>query len=95
MDVLKQLASSEELADLYHFRASDGREVNFVLEQGNGKLLGFELKARDIASDTDSHGLKELRRQTGHDFVFEIVLYRDLKTIYFSEQLWAVPNDSI
>jgi predicted AAA+ superfamily ATPase len=92
---LKQLASSEELADLYHFRTSDGKEVDFVLEHPNGTLSGIEVKARDAVSETDFHGLKELHRQTDNDFICGIVLYRGQKTIPFGDRLWAVPVDAM
>jgi predicted AAA+ superfamily ATPase len=94
-ELLKQLASSEEMADLYHFRTSDGKEVDFVLEYPNGTLSGIEVKARDAVSEADFHGLKELHRQTGKDFICGIVLYRGQKTIPFGERLWAVPIDSM
>lgn len=94
-ELLKQLASSEELADLYHFRTSDGKEVDFVLEHPNGRLSGIEVKARDAVSETDFHGLQELRRETDNDFICGIVLYRGQKTIPFGDRLWAVPVDAM
>lgn len=94
-ELLKQLASSEEMADLYHFRTSDGKEVDFVLEYPNGTLSGIEVKARDAVSEADFHGLKELHRQTANDFICGIVLYRGKKIIPFGDRLWAVPVDSL
>jgi len=94
-ELLKQLASSEELAELYHFRTSDGKEVDFVLENSNGTLSGIEVKARDAVSEKDFHGLQELRRETGDDFICGVVLYRGQKTIPFGDRLWAVPIDAM
>lgn len=94
-ELLKQLSSSEERADLYHFRTSDGKEVDFVLEYPNGALAGIEVKARDAVSETDFHGLNELLRHSGHDFTCGVVLYRGQKTVTFGDRLWAVPVDAM
>jgi predicted AAA+ superfamily ATPase len=94
-ELLKQLASSEEMADLYHFRRSDGKEVDFVLEYPNGSISGIEVKASDAVTETDFHGLKELHRQTDSDFMCGVVLYRGQKTISFGDRLWAVPVDAM
>lgn len=94
-ELVKQLAASEELADLFHFMTSDGKEVDFVLEQRDGRVSGIEVKARDAVSEADFHGLKELRSQTDHDFICGIVLYCGQKTVAFGERLWAVPVDAM
>ncbi len=94
-ELLKQLASSEEQADLYHFRTSDGKEVDFVLERPDRTLSAIEVKARDAVAETDFTGLKELRRQTGDDFICGIVLYRGHKTVAFGDRLWAVPVEAM
>ena len=94
-ELLKQLASSEEMASLFHFRTSDGKEVDFVLEYPNGTLVGIEVKARDAVSEADFQGLQELQKQTGRDFSCGIVLYRGQNTVSFGHQLWAIPVDAM
>ena len=94
-ELIKQLASSEERLDLYHFRTSDGKEVDFVLEHPNGKVSGIEVKARDAVSEVDFYGLKELHKHIGKDFICGIVLYRGQKTIPFGPRLWAVPIEAM
>ncbi len=94
-ELLKQLASSEEMASLFHFRTSDGKEVDFVLEYPDGSLTGIEVKARDAVSEADFNGLLELQRKTGKSFSCGIVLYRGKKTVSFGHQLWAVPVDAM
>jgi predicted AAA+ superfamily ATPase len=90
-ELLKQLSSSTEKAELYHFRTSDGKEVDFVLEAPNGQLSAIEVKGRDAVSEHDFKGLKELRKQTKDDFICGIVLYRGNKVIPFSDNMWAIP----
>ena len=90
-ELTKLLASSDETAELHHFRTSDGKEVDFVIERRDGKIAGIEAKARDSVQEDDFRGLKELRRQVGSDFVCGIVLYSGQHTVAFDDQMWAVP----
>lgn len=94
-ELLKQLSSSDYVAELQHFRTSDGKEVDFVLERPDGKLAAIEVKGRDAVTASDFKGLKELRRQTQGDFICGIVLYRGSKIIPFDDRMWAVPVDTM
>lgn len=90
-ELLKQLSSSSGRARLHHFRTSDHKEVDFVLEQPDGRLAGIEVKGRDAVTASDFKGLETLRQQVGDDFVCGIVLYRNNKIIPFGDRMWAVP----
>jgi len=90
-ELLKQLSFADMRAELYHFRTSDGKEVDFVVEQPNGLLAGIEVKARDAVSARDFNGLRVLQQQTGQDFLCGIILYQGKKSIPFGDRLWAVP----
>lgn len=92
-ELLKQLSSSESSVQLHHFRTSDNREVDFVLEQPDGRLAGIEVKSRHAVTASDFRGLEELHKHTGDDFVCGIVLFRGSKLIPFGDKLWAVPVD--
>ncbi len=92
-ELLKQLSSLDISAQLHHFRTSDNKEVNFVLEQPDGRLAGIEVKSRDAVTAADFRGLEELHKQIGNDFACGIVLYRGSKLIPFGDKLWAVPVD--
>ena len=94
-ELLKQLASSNDAAELYHFRTSDGKEVDFVLEHPDGRLAAIEVKGRDAVTASDFKGLKELCRLTKDDFLCGIVLYRGNKIISFERNMWAVPVDEL
>jgi predicted AAA+ superfamily ATPase len=45
MELLKQISYAPEPYRLYHLRSSKGREVDFLLEDADGRLLGIEVKA--------------------------------------------------
>ena len=94
-ELLKQLSFSDIRADLFHFRTSDGKEVDFIIEQANGSLAGVEVKARDAVTNKDFNGLKVLQQQSGKDFICGIVLYRGKKIVPFAQDLWAVPVEAL
>ncbi len=94
-ELLKQLSSSGSAAQLYHFRTSDNKEVDFVLEQANGRLAAVEVKGRDAVTASDFKGLEALRKQIADDFICGIVLYRGNKVIPFGDKMWAVPVDTL
>lgn len=90
-ELIKQLSFSNTRANLFHFRTSDGKEVDFVLEQPNGQLAGVEVKAAGQVQSIDFKGLQELQQQVGDDFLCGVVLYQGTETVPFGEKLWAVP----
>jgi|AntAceMinimDraft_11_1070367.scaffolds.fasta_scaffold19666_2 hypothetical protein len=94
-ELLKQLVSLDGVAQLHHFRTSDGKEVDFVLERPDGKIAAIEVKGRDSVTTADFKGLKELCEQTEKDFICGIVLYCGNKTIPFDNNMWAVPVDEL
>ncbi len=94
-ELLKQLSSSSSMVQLHHFRTSDNKEVDFVLEQPDGRLAGIEVKGRDSVTAADFKGLETLRQQAGNDFICGVVLYRNTKVIPFGDKMWAVPVEAM
>jgi predicted AAA+ superfamily ATPase len=90
-ELLKLLSFSDIRAQLFHFRTSDGKEVDFVLEKTDGHLLGIEIKSSENISANDFKGLKELAQLAKDDFVCGIVLYGGQDVVPFGDKLWAVP----
>lgn len=94
-ELLKLTAFQDEKIDLLHFRTSDNKEVDFVLEKPNGQLTAIELKKSDHVLKSDFKGLEELKRLTDHDFVCGIVLYCGKEFVPFGQNLWAVPISNL
>ncbi|MEB4592522.1 ATP-binding protein [Candidatus Thiothrix sp. Deng01] len=90
-ELIKQLSFSDTRASLFHFRTSDGKEVDFVLERPNGQLAGVEVKAAGQVQGSDFKGLRELQQQVGDDFRCGVVLYQGSEIVPFGERLWAMP----
>ena len=94
-ELLKLMTFQNEKMDMYHFRTSDNKEVDFVLEKSNGQLAAIEVKQRDSVSKADFRGLEELQRLAGQDFICGIVLYRGRDVVPFGQNLWAVPVSNL
>jgi predicted AAA+ superfamily ATPase len=100
--VLENFTASELLKELslmtgcklYHFRTSDRKEVDFLIEAQNGDLLALEVKASSHVTPDDFKHIRFLQTAYGH-LVRGIVLYRGDRVIRFSENLYAMPLSAL
>jgi predicted AAA+ superfamily ATPase len=83
-------ASSLIGVDVSHFRTSDQKEVDFVLEK-NGEVVGIEVKLSSAVSAEDFSGLNLLKAAAGKRFKRGVVIYTGVELAPFGEDLWAVP----
>jgi predicted AAA+ superfamily ATPase len=95
MELDRQAPWSEALAKLFHFRTKDGREVDIVLEDRRGRLVGIEVKASVTVRADDFKGLEFLSRKAGSSFLAGIVLYAGSTTASFGPKLRAMPISAI
>ena len=94
-ELLKLMTFRNDRLNLFHFRTSDNKEVDFVLEKPNGQLAAVEVKQRDSVTTSDFKGLEALQTITGNDFTCGIVLYRGRDIVPFGKNLWAVPISNL
>src|SRR5665213_1366823 len=59
-ELLKQASWHPNKPSLLHYRTAAGREVDFVLESGGGKLAGIEVKSSASVGPGDFAGLRSL-----------------------------------
>jgi len=90
-ELLKQRAEPIHQAGLHHFRTSDGREVDFVIEYPDQKIAGIEVKAADSVSLRDCAGLLELAALAGGNFTHGCLLYRGKHVLKITDTIWALP----
>jgi len=89
-EILKHLQCLNHY-QLYHFRTSDGKEVDFVIEHANGQLIGIEVKFSKTVSPSDFKGLYTLQEIAGKDFIRGVVLYQGTDILPFGNNCYAVP----
>jgi len=90
-ELRKQLGWAESRPGLFHFRSHAGAEVDLVLEDGQGRVVGIEVKASATAAASDFNGLRALAETAGKSFVQGIVLHLGTRPVSFGPALTACP----
>jgi len=91
MEILKQATWSKRQLSVFHFRAHKGDEVDLIIEDTNGELVGVEVKASATIRSSDFKGLRFLKDSLGSRFRRGVVLYTGGESIPFGEKLEALP----
>ena len=90
-ELLKLMSLHASGMELLHFRTSDNKEVDFVIEKPNGQLAALEVKHRESVGRRDFKGLEALQQLARDDFACGVVLYGGDEVVPFGPKLWAVP----
>ncbi|WP_206061438.1 ATP-binding protein [Nonomuraea basaltis] len=95
MELARQLTWSESQIDLYHYRTKDGVEVDAVLENRRGQVVGIEVKASTTVRADDFKGLRHLADRLGDDLIAGIVLHTGTQTLPFGDRMRAMPVSAL
>jgi predicted AAA+ superfamily ATPase len=95
MELQKQLGWSRAKPQLFHFRTQVGQEVDIVLEDSAGRVVGVEVKATSSVTGQDFKGLRALAELLGRRFLRGVLLYRGSEIIPFGPKLHALPMNSL
>ena len=90
-ELIKQTSWSEYPISLYHYRDKDNFEVDFVLENTSGYIVGIEVKASATVRSNDFKGLRKLFSIDPENFKIGIILYDGTHILPFGERMFAVP----
>lgn len=77
--------------ELMHYRTATGMEVDFILQDRQGRVVGVEVKSATQARADDFRGLRHLREVLGSQFYRGIVLHAGTQSVAFDPQLASVP----
>jgi predicted AAA+ superfamily ATPase len=94
-ELCRQLTWSQQQADLSHYRDHSKFEVDAVLENRAGQVVGIEVKAASAVGPADFRGLRRLADRLGDDFIAGIVLYTGTSTLPFGDRLRAIPVSAL
>jgi predicted AAA+ superfamily ATPase len=95
--VYHELATQVDLVGdctLYHYRDHDKREIDFLVEDGEGRMLGIEVKAGSAVRSDDFEHLDWFRERFRPDLV-PIVLNTGTEPLSFGKGRYAVPIASL
>lgn len=86
---------SQTRPSLFHYRDRDGAEVDLVLESGEGRVVGVEVKAGATVRAEDLGGLRLLERRLGADMAAGIVLCTAPEPRHLGGRLWILPISAL
>jgi len=95
LELRKLIGWSRTQPELFHFRIHAGPEVDVVLEDAAGRLVGIEVKAAASVSADDFKGLRALAQYAGRRFHRGLVLYTGRESVPFGAHLYALPVDAL
>ena len=90
-ELLKATTTAEGGYSLMYYRDADKVEVDVVIENAAGHLVGVEVKASATVKEIDLRGLRKLASLAGNQFKMGILLYDGDETLPLGDNIWAAP----
>ena len=91
MELRKQSAWSDAQPQFFFWRTAAGQEVDIVMEDRAGRLVGVEVKASSTLGAGDVRGLTALENAAGKRWIRGAVLYTGAEVIPFGPNLHGIP----
>jgi len=88
---MKQMTWSDEIYAVNHYRDKDRDEVDFLVEDEGGALVGIDVKPAATVYAVDFKGLRKVQSICGDSLKLGVVLYDGTKTVAFGDRLFAAP----
>ena len=95
MELKKQISWSDKKPAMLHYRTQAGHEVDVVLEDLAGRVVGIEIKSAKSVGGQDFRGLQSLAEASGNKFLRGIVLYAGSEAVPFGSNFLALPISSL
>ena len=80
---------------LFHYRANEEAEIDFLVENDRGELLGLEVKSRETLKSDDFKGLKKFKDGYKGSKFIGAVLYPGEKIFRQADGFWAMPKSAM
>jgi len=90
-ELQKIVTWSDQRCTFSHFRDKDKNEVDIVLENRRGEIVGIEVKASATVSSNDFSGMRKLAEASGKKFIQGLVLYDHDHVVPFADNMFAAP----
>lgn len=98
-ELLRLASWSDDTYDLMMYRDKDQLEVNVVIANRLGDLVGVEVKASASLHSGQSAGLQRFASQAGDRFLGGVILYDGIQTLPMGSvagrPIWALPLASL
>ena len=94
-ELYKHTTSADDDYRLLYYRDADKFEVDVVIENTAGQLVGIEIKASTTVKERDLRGLKKLSSLAGDQFTAGVLLYDGDETMPLGSNIWAAPLSTL
>ncbi|MBP9058712.1 MAG: ATP-binding protein [Rhodoferax sp.] len=94
-ELLKHTTTADGNYRLMCYRDTDKFEVDVVIENAAGQLVGVEVKAAATVKESDLRGLKKLSSLAGDQFKMGVLLYDGDETMPLGDNIWAAPLSTL
>ena len=94
-ELLKHTTTAQGDYALMYYRDADKVEVDIVIENAAGQLVGVEVKAAATVRDSDLRGLRKLASLAQGQFKMGVLLYDGSETLPLGDGIWAAPLSSL
>ncbi len=94
-ELKKQATWNKTTVDQYHCRTVNNKEVDIILENRSGNIIGIEVKSNENISKDDFKGLKYLQANVPDKFIKGIVLYTGSSHFAFDKDLYVMPISTL
>ena len=94
-ELLKHASTAEGDYQLLYYRDADQVEVDVVIENAAGQVVGVEIKSSATVKESDLRGLRKLAGLAGADFKMGVLLYDGDETLPLGDNIWAAPLSTL
>lgn len=95
MELQRLLPHTATAPKLRHWRGPHGEEVDIVLEDRSGRVVGVEIKSGATVRRSDLRGMSKLRELAGERFVAGLMLCTTRQTLPLGSRTWALPVEAL
>lgn len=94
-ELMKHASTADGDYRLMYYRDADKVEVDMVIEDAAGGMVGVEVKAAATVTESDLRGLRKLAGIAGDQFRAGILLYDGVESVPLGNRLRAAPLSSL
>ncbi|WP_449060454.1 ATP-binding protein [Planomonospora algeriensis] len=94
-EITKLLSFCDDPPTLWYYRDKEQREIDFILEASDGRIIAIEIKASTSPSASSAKHLAWLRDKLGNRFVQGIVLHLGPQSLSFGDRILSLPMSAL
>jgi predicted AAA+ superfamily ATPase len=95
LELKKLISWSLHPLEMYHYHTQTGTEVDIILENREGQIVGIEIKGSESLSAEDLKGLNALQEDVGDKMIRGIIFYPGKEVVAFRKDCIAIPLSTL